>query len=205
MQPKRELTLVGELLRTALASTEHAVEAARSAVAVARRECLSSVAQGASVDEVAVCLGVSMRFAEVLTAQAMVEPIELVGLVSAARLRLVMELQQNPAWTTSGLVGCTTNASGLTMLWHQPDTAARHLIDFRARELGVAVTHEDFPASRAAVDQVVGSLAARVGFSAIRDARLLPSGVLIRVDATVALSLRDLQAETPAWVDLRLA
>lgn len=40
MQPERgELTLVGELLRTALASNEHAIEAVRSVLAVARWEC----------------------------------------------------------------------------------------------------------------------------------------------------------------------
>jgi hypothetical protein len=203
MPERGELSLVGELLRTALASTEHSVEAARSAVAVARRECQSAAAHGASVDDIAVSLSVSRRFAEALTAQTTVEPIELVDLLVTAQLSFVLELQQNPAWTISGLVGCTTSASGLTLLWHQPDAGAQDRSDATARGLGVTVTHEDFPARRADVDQVVASLGVRVGLAAIHDVRLSANGVSIRIEPTAAFSLNDLQAQLPTWVDLR--
>lgn len=204
MQPERgELTLVGELLRTALASSEHAIEAARSALAMVRRGCRRAAAQGASVDEIAVSLGVSREFAEALTAQDTVGPIELLDPVAAAQLRFVMEIQQNPAWTMGGLVGCTTGASGLTLLWHQPDVGARQLVDSEARQLGVAIAHDDFPASSADMDLVMAPLVAQVGLTAIRDARLSPRGASVRVASTGAPHLRDLHTQLPSWVDLR--
>lgn len=199
------LTLAGELLRNALASTELSVEAMRSALAVVRSECRNAADKGATVDEIAVVLGVSRSLAEALLGTSTMDPVEVLNQVLVARLQLVIEIQQSPSLPIAGLLGCATSDNGLSLLWYQPNVNARNLVDARARELGVSITHDTFPASRVDVDDAVHTVIQHVGFTGIPQTRLSAAGVSISLGPCQPAKLQELQALMPTWVNLEVS
>ena len=197
MKPKRDSTRTSRaLLWSTLASAETSAEAVRAAV-----EELRSAWGGREPDAVADHLGVSLEFARELV-KPTVDPYELLRLTIATRLEFALEVQQNPAWRLVGLVGCTAQPAGLTLLWYQPHLDATTVVSARARALGVSITHDTFPASPAAVDEVMLRVTTQVGLLAISDVRMSSSGLSITIMAADTSTVRDLREGLPDWAIL---
>ncbi|WP_028709306.1 hypothetical protein [Propionicicella superfundia] len=198
------LAHAGKLLRAALGSMEQAAETGRHALRAVSRECRRATARGADVAQIAVALGISRAFAASLCSADSTQTVELLGLQADARLRFLVDLQQDRSLEAAGYVGCTSApGADLTLLWHRPDRSAVARVTAQAAAAGVAIAHEDFPAAPEQLAATIRVVTTELGAEAIHGSRLTPRGITIRTSPdTDARTLTDLDARLPAWMEL---